>query len=56
MLQHLFGRGGKVPYEVTSQDVFAEHPGATDAGVDKDLEWLMERLDRMAALGDEANE
>ena len=33
-----------------------EHPGATDAGVDKDREWLMERLDRMAALGDEANE
>ncbi len=40
-----FRDGGKV-----------EHPGATDAGVDKDREWLMERLDRMAALGDEANE
>ena len=41
-----FGDGGKV-----------EHPGATDVGIDKDIEKrTMERLDRMAALGDEANE
>ena len=33
-----------------------ENTGATDAGVDKDREWLIERLDRMAALDDEANE
>ncbi len=33
-----------------------EQPGATDASVDKDREWLIERLDRMAALDDEANE
>ncbi len=41
----MFRDGGKV-----------EHPGATDVGVDGDLEWLIERLDRMAALDDEANE
>ena len=41
-----FRDGGKV-----------EQPGATDVGVDRDIEKrLMERLDRMAALGDEANE
>ncbi len=36
----MFRDGGKV-----------EHPGATNAGVDKDREWLMERLDRMARTG-----
>ena len=42
----MFGDGVKV-----------EHPGATDVGVDRDREKrTMERLDRMAALGDEANE
>ncbi len=41
-----FRDGGKV-----------KHTGATAIGVDKDREWLMERLDRMAAaLDDEANE
>ena len=41
-----FRDGGKV-----------EQPGATDAGVDRDLEKrIIERLDRMAALGDQANE
>ena len=41
-----FRDGGKV-----------EQPGATDVDVDRDIEKrLMERLDRMAALGDEANE
>ena len=42
--------------QMFGDDVKVENPGATDAGVDKDREWLMERLDRMAALGDEANE
>ena len=41
----MFGDGGKV-----------EHPGAIDIGVDKDREWLMERLEKMAALDDQANE
>ena len=37
--------------------VKVEHPGATDVDVDRDREKrIMERLDRMAALGDEANE
>ena len=40
-----FRDGGKV-----------EQPGATDVDVDRDREWLMERLDRMAGLDDEANE
>ena len=41
-----FRDGGKV-----------ENPGATDAGVDGDREKrTMERLDRMAALDDQANE
>ena len=42
----MFRDGGKV-----------EQPGAIDVGVDRDREKrTMERLDRMAALGDEANE
>ena len=41
----MFRDGGKV-----------EQPGAIDIGVDRDREWLMERLGRMAALDDEANE
>ena len=42
----MFGDGGKV-----------EQPGAIDVGVDGDREKrTMERLDRMAALDDEANE
>ena len=42
----VFRDGGKV-----------KHTGATDVGVDKDREKrTMERLDRMAALDDEANE
>ena len=41
-----FRDGGKV-----------EQPGATDVGVDKDTEKaILEKLDRMAALDDEANE
>ena len=41
-----FRDGGKV-----------EHPGAIDIGVDRDREKrIMERLEKMAALGDEANE
>ena len=42
----MFGDGGKV-----------EHPGAIDIRVDRDREKrIMERLEKMAALGDEANE
>ncbi len=41
----MFRDGGKV-----------EQPGATDIGVDKDREWLMERLKRMERPDDEANE
>ena len=34
-----------------------KHPGATDVSADKDLEKrIMERLEKMAALDDEANE
>ena len=40
-----FRDGGKV-----------EQPGATDVDVDRDMEKRIERLDRMAALDDEANE
>ena len=40
-----FRDGGKV-----------EQPGATDVDVDRDREKRIERLDRMAALDDEANE
>ena len=37
--------------------VKVEQPGATDAGVDKDREKrTMERLEKMAAVDDEANE
>ena len=37
--------------------VKVEQPGATDVGVDRDLEKrIMERLEKMAALDDEANE
>ena len=37
--------------------VKVEHTGATDVGVDRDLEKrIMERLEKMAALDDEANE